>query len=349
MAEVNNPDGLPMIRPVFLKEADTLEEELTVRGLCGAAESVTGYNTIDGAQNIRGLWRIYPKSEDARTELLLNGLTISGRHMTLWDKNPFILREDNGEEIPTTRLTISDIPLSYSNEDIIKALENIGCRFMSKLIFECDRDEHKRLTRWKTGRRFAYIAIPPVPLVRSLRVGLFEARLYHKEQKVHKSQVECFNCLQPGHISRVCVNPVRCKVCRLEGHRAGDMECRLVPSASEAQRLEDGEIQDPAARDDGNAKSAAMPSGQAGTVASNGDNHDDSDEQHAPIPPRESGSQRTPPTGRKSNPIAKWILGNNTNKKDKRNPPTPEEKPVIKAKKTDEQRHGEKPKKMDTT
>ena len=40
MVDVNNPDGLPMIRPVFLKEADTLEEELTVHVLYGAAESV---------------------------------------------------------------------------------------------------------------------------------------------------------------------------------------------------------------------------------------------------------------------------------------------------------------------
>ena len=144
MAGVNDAAGMASVRPVFLKEQDIMcTKDITVRGLCGAAESVAGYNSIDGAQNIRGLWRIYPKSEDACTELLLNGLTLAGAHMTLWDKNPFIVHDNEGEEIPTTRLLISDIPLSYSNEDIKNALVAIGCKLMSNMIYECDRDEHR--------------------------------------------------------------------------------------------------------------------------------------------------------------------------------------------------------------
>ncbi len=314
-----------MVRPVFLKDTDVLTEELTVRGLCAAAEGVAGYQSIDGAQNIRGLWRIYPKTEDARAELLLNGLTLNGIHVTLWDKNPFIVREDDGQEIPTTRLTISDIPLSYNNDDIVKALEAIGCRFMSKLIYECDRDEHKRLTRWKTGRRFAYIAIPPTPLIKTLKVGLFEARLYHKEQKRQGQTVTCFKCLQDGHMARSCPNPVRCRVCRLEGHKQGDSMCRLVSTEREAGMLEEGEVAD----DDANVRTPAMDNGEKQEAS----NHSSPPASSSEV----TGAQNkvTPPTTKKHgkfSTVTDWMRGSG-NKKEKRTPASPEEKPAAKAQK----------------
>ncbi len=251
--------------------------------------------------------------------------------MILWDKNPFLVREDNGQEVPTTRLTISDIPLSYSNDDIVKALEAIGCRLMSRLIFECDRDDNKRLTRWKTGRRFVYIALPETPLVRSLKIGLFEAKLYHREQKLTKQTLECYKCLQPGHISVNCQNPIRCRVCRLENHRAGDKECRLVATEREAHLLEEGEV-----RDDEGAHGPAVGVGQTGVHNSHVDGVQEAAADDSTLAPLHTGSMKvaaTPPTTKKPGPLAKWMInrGSSRTGKDKRDPPSPEDKPNVKA------------------
>ena len=48
---------------------DTLE-------ICLAAEKVSGTETILGAQEIRGLWRVYPLTRTARNKLLIENLTL---------------------------------------------------------------------------------------------------------------------------------------------------------------------------------------------------------------------------------------------------------------------------------
>ena len=43
-----------------------------------AAENTSGRGSIRGAQRIRGLWRIYPRRQEARDELLLEGRNLWG-------------------------------------------------------------------------------------------------------------------------------------------------------------------------------------------------------------------------------------------------------------------------------
>ena len=65
------------VNPVFLKSRDipTLESgEPAITEVCAAAERVAGPGSIDGAQNISGLWRIYPMTKEARNTLLIQGL-----------------------------------------------------------------------------------------------------------------------------------------------------------------------------------------------------------------------------------------------------------------------------------
>ncbi len=90
---------------------------------------------MDGAQNINGLWRLYPKSEEAWAALLISGLTLEGISITLEDKIPFVLT-NTSVEVPSTRLLISDTPLSFSNEDIGNALEALGCKLLSTIRYE---------------------------------------------------------------------------------------------------------------------------------------------------------------------------------------------------------------------
>ena len=52
------------------------------------------------------------------------------------DKNPFILRGGSGEEMPVTKVWISDIPISCDGKDIETALVRLGCVLRSSLMNE---------------------------------------------------------------------------------------------------------------------------------------------------------------------------------------------------------------------
>ena len=201
----------------------------TTAEICHDVEKNSGFESIDGAQRIGGLWRIYPRSSQARNTVLVQGFNIRGIQVDVKNKNPFVISSPNGEEreIPATRLTISNVPLSYSDDDIMHAVKALKVTVRSKLIDERDRDKHGKLTRWRTGRRFLYIDVPTVPLPKSVEMGPFKAALYHKEQKF---RYDCVKCLGNGHQSAVCDRPVKCRQCFADGHKAGDPLCNMIPA-----------------------------------------------------------------------------------------------------------------------
>ena len=140
--------------------------------MCRACEQVSGPQTMEGAQRIGGLWRLYPRSTEARTQLLLQGIDSRGVHVELSDTNPFLLSPD-GTEVQSTRLLVSDVPLSSSNKDIEDTLLRLGCKLLSPLRYELERDELGHLTQWKTGHRYVFIAVPASPLQRGVKIGIF--------------------------------------------------------------------------------------------------------------------------------------------------------------------------------
>ena len=227
------------VEPVFIRRrdlppaksnaADPSGSPYSALDICLAAERTAGKETIYGAQDIKGLWRIYPLTQSARNSLLIDGISLRGHTVTLHDKNPFILKGGDGREIPATKLYISDIPLSCSDNDIETALVRIGCVMRSSLTLERMRDREGKLTRFVTGRRFAFINVPHTPLERFIKIGHFSAQLYYKEMpKASKKLVSCSRCLQPGHHVTQCQNLVTCKECRQSGHRSGDAVCRAL-------------------------------------------------------------------------------------------------------------------------
>ena len=236
----NREDEAPKrIWPVFIKTADILYDKqkgwITTREICKSVEEITGYNTMYAAQRCGGLWRLYPSTEEARMTLLAQGLSLRNVTVTLYDKNPFILEDiSDMEEQQTTRLVIGQIPLSYSSEDIEKAVKATGVKMVSKMKDEHDRDEKGQLTRWKTGNRFAYIVLPDQPLPKKLKIGNFTASLYHREQKLaeKKEKIRCNRCLEVGHFARECEGPMRCRSCNGENHKASDPDCPMsIPEA----------------------------------------------------------------------------------------------------------------------
>ena len=236
-------ESLTCVEPVFIKHIDIPSEEISTVELCVLCEEVAGHDTMEAAQQMGLLWRLYPKNAEARATLLLSGLSIQGVSVPLYNRNPFLMHDSDGEEVPSTRITISHAPLSASNDDIIRAIEAQGVTFLSKMRYELARDKNNRLSRFKNGRRYAFIAVPTNPLPRRMKVGVFQLEIYHKEQRmaiVQKSR-ECFNCLGFGHLAANCENPVKCRDCKKDGHKAGDPACGWVEQAQLFERRIQGD------------------------------------------------------------------------------------------------------------
>ena len=119
-------------------------------------------NPVEGAQKIGDLWRIYLNDELARVKLLSHGITLRGQQIDLKERNPFIIV--GFEHIPTTRLFIRNIPLSFDNGEIIAALKTLDIEMVNTLIDARARDPDGKLTNFKTGDRFVDIVVPVEPL-----------------------------------------------------------------------------------------------------------------------------------------------------------------------------------------
>ena len=232
-------DGEPnLVEPVFLKCTAipiTQDETLTTIDLCLMAEKVSGYKSMMCAQRIGGLWRLYPSSREARATLLVTGLEMKGVNIPLLDKNPFTMRDADGEEVPATRVTVSNVPWSCDDRDIEQAIEAQGVTLLTRVQRQLARDpKTKKLSRFYNGQRFMLVSMPKEPLPRKLKIGIFNAEVYHREQRTAAIQAarECFKCLEKGHIAAGCENAVKCKDCRQEGHRSGDPDCQWIEQAA---------------------------------------------------------------------------------------------------------------------
>ena len=106
------------VLPVFVLDK-WVPDGTTVYDICSATEKVSGPGTVDGATCISGLWRIYPLTDVARVTVLTKGIVLSNKTVLLENVNPFSYRK-NGVECQGTRLTISNLPFSYSNEAVAK-------------------------------------------------------------------------------------------------------------------------------------------------------------------------------------------------------------------------------------
>ena len=83
--------------------------------ICAAAERTAGFETVEGAQRIGGLWRLYARDNDARIKLLVSGIILNGHYVQPRDKNPFTVRYATEEDrkIATTRLFVRQHPLVF--------------------------------------------------------------------------------------------------------------------------------------------------------------------------------------------------------------------------------------------
>jgi len=228
--------GGPKVTPVFFKQGDVLnykEKPINTLEVCRAAEAVAGSGSIEGAQVIRGLWRIYCQTNHARQKLLDEKMSMRNILVDIYDTNPFV--KPFGE---STYLAIHDIPLSYDNNEIKKWLVTHGFPPASDIKYQFARDENNKLTSFKTGSRFVYVEGDASKIPDKAQIGLFTAKLWHPGLKQKQKVMKCSNCLQEGHTKTTCKSEVVCLICKQPGHRRG--ECPMEPEVNT-------EIQTPAA------------------------------------------------------------------------------------------------------
>ena len=114
------------ISPVYLLSKDLqVYPRVDNHELCIAISKVIGRGGggLLGAQRIGALWRIYTQTLQARATILANGLVMRGRTVQVQGHNPFMIRWSDGEEIPGTKLIISEIPISFLNTALEAARE----------------------------------------------------------------------------------------------------------------------------------------------------------------------------------------------------------------------------------
>ena len=170
------------ITPLFCK-ASTLAtlHGRSINGLdiCYALENISGKGSVDCVQRIGDLYRIYTKSEKAREDLLINGFSFNNVSVTLLARNPFLVRD---HEVNSTKLIIGGVPMSVADSEIERALLDLNLNMLSDIKYETYRDADGKLTHFKTGRRFVFVEIPKLNLKPELKIGIFKANLFYREQ-----------------------------------------------------------------------------------------------------------------------------------------------------------------------
>ena len=143
-----------------------------------AIEEVSGRGSIEGAQKIGKLYRIYIKNETAKDKLSVEGFTFNGVHVSFYSQNPFVIRDQSD----TVKIIIGGVPLSVASDEFEKVLLDLDVQILSDLKFENYRDKDGSWTAYKTGRRFLYCKKPDRNLPAEVKIGLWRASLYYKGQ-----------------------------------------------------------------------------------------------------------------------------------------------------------------------
>lgn len=190
--------GLPGVEPLFIQHSDIPgRDQLPVRpfDICMAASDSVGRDSILGAQNVRGIWRIYCRSREKRLEMLVKGLSLRGRKVPLFEKNPRATNNSDPNQ-KVEKITIKDLPLSISNEEVLHYIKQIeGLHLTTDIRYGKERDVKGDLTSFLNGDRYAYAQAPITPIIKPIHTIIGQrCRIFHQSQ-----QQTCQACQQIGH------------------------------------------------------------------------------------------------------------------------------------------------------
>lgn len=145
----------------------------------------------------RDLWRVYLKSKESRSVLIVEGFEIRNITAQVYESNPY----STGASSPrdnVLKVTICGLPLSVDDSAVLEMLHSFDVTIKSDLKYENIRHPTtRRMTSVLNGNRFIYIA--PLPnnksLPRSATCAKLKCRIYHYNQVVDDPKAQCFKLL----------------------------------------------------------------------------------------------------------------------------------------------------------
>jgi len=182
------------VAPLFMKGKDINNPNISALDICKAVAAVIGSSNLIGVQNIKNLWRIYPKTVISKVQLFTKQtLLLDGKHINLYEQNPFASRQADPRK-PNDKLTMKNVPISVSNEEFVKMLEDNGVELQSKVQYSYLREVDGSLTSYWGGDRFVYVTPFDPPLPHNQTVANFPCTVIH-----HGKTFSCKSCGQAGH------------------------------------------------------------------------------------------------------------------------------------------------------
>ena len=206
---MKHPEPEQSVLPLFFRDRDLNDNSITPMDICRAITNVVGASKLDGLQKINSVWRVYLKDRQVRLELCVKPLSINGHQVTLLDQNPNVTFSGSGISAQKKdKLTIKNLPLSVSNEEVVKFLKENNIVLASAVRYGMIRDEGGLLTSYKSEDRYVYVNPFEPPLPKQQDIGIFKCLVLH-----HGKMFQC-------------------KACGEYGHKVGEEQCKARPKVS---------------------------------------------------------------------------------------------------------------------
>ena len=123
------------VEPLFIRHQYIQSFNVTALDICHACTRNGGTGQLQGVQRVNNLWWIYLKNRSTRLELFLRQtILINGKQVPLYEQNPFDSIQNKPYE-PNDKITIKNVPLSVSNSEFVKMLEENNIELRSPVRY----------------------------------------------------------------------------------------------------------------------------------------------------------------------------------------------------------------------
>ena len=191
----SNNRTVDYVDPLYIKHSDLrfIQRRITATLLCSAIDNFLHFSATVGAQKKKYCWELYAQNEKARGSIAENGFTLYERQIKVFNENPINTN-------PSEKLTIKDLPMELSDDDILQHLVNTypEHKFISRVMKSKDEISRYRFSKYLTGDRYVYIQAPyPCQFPKHGVIASFSCRFWHSTQ-----DGRCKRCNSPSHSTR---------------------------------------------------------------------------------------------------------------------------------------------------
>ena len=181
---------MPNVPACFLRCRD-VPNRISEFEVCNAMCAQVSHDSVYGCQRIGGVWRLYLRTIEARTNLINNQVELLGARVHVYNDNPFRAGiKDSSMEV--VKITVKDWALSKDTAPLIGYFEALGVKLTSRIQQGKVRDPNThKLSNWFNGDIILYSTPLPKPLSRYCYISGNMVRVFHKGQPVPEKLCTC--------------------------------------------------------------------------------------------------------------------------------------------------------------